>query len=212
MRLAPQLNTLIEGFRTSPDAIITGVLIGLLVPVLASLIPVFNGTRVEILDAMTDLGIDAHYGSGLLARIIARLPVPITVRQGLSNVSIKKGRLTFTVITLAVAVGAFMGIFALFDSLTDGIQIFLDSWNIHAGVFPSEPRDPEQIVQTGRRQLRRSDSIPSQPGFLQQIEFEGYKPEISTGGPPGIFAYGYDDPERRSRLPVYDQRGRKAHA
>ena len=189
--LGPQLNTLIEGFRTSPSAIITGILVGLLVPVLASLIPVFNGTRVQILDAMTDLGIDANYGSGLLARIIGKLPVPITVRQGLSNVSLKKGRLTFTVITLAVAVGAFMGIFALFESLTGGIQVFFDSWNIHAGVFPSEPRDPQQVVQLIEDNF--GDQIQTiQPGFFQQIEFEGYKPEVGTGGPPGIFAYGYD--------------------
>jgi ABC-type antimicrobial peptide transport system permease subunit len=189
--LGPQLSVLIEGFRTSPGAIITGILVGLLVPMLASLIPVFNGTRVQILDAMTDLGIDANYGTGLLARIIGRLPVPITVRQGLSNVSLKKGRLAFTVITLAVAVGAFMGIFALFESLTGGIQVFFDSWNIHAGVFPSEPRDPEQVVQLIEDNF--GDQIQTiQPGFFQQIEFEGYKPEISTGGPPGIFAYGYD--------------------
>jgi len=189
--LAPQVNTYIEGFRTSPDAIITGILVGLLVPILASLIPVFNGTRVQILDAMTDLGIDANYGTGLMARIIGRLPVPITVRQGLSNVSLKKGRLTFTVITLAVAVGAFMGIFALFESLTGGIQIFLDSWNIHAGVFPSEPRDPEQVIQIIETSF--GDQIQSvQPGFMQQIEFDGYASEVTTGGPPGIIAYGYD--------------------
>ena len=189
--LGPQLNTLIEGFRTSPGAIITGILVGLLVPVLASLVPVFNGTRVQILDAMTDLGIDANYGSGPLARLIAKLPVPITVRQGLSNVSLKKGRLTFTVITLAVAVGAFMGIFALFASLTGGIQVFFDSWNIHAGVFPAEPRDPEQVVQIIEDNF--GDQIQTiQPGFFQQIDFEGYKPEVGTGGPPGIFAYGYD--------------------
>jgi ABC-type antimicrobial peptide transport system permease subunit len=201
--LAPQLNTLIEGFKIAPGAIFTGILVGLLVPVLASLIPVFNGTRVQILDAMTDLGIDANYGSGLLARIIGRLPVPITVRQGLSNVSLKKGRLAFTVITLAVAVGAFMGIFALFESLTDGIQIFLDSWNIHAGVFPSEPRDPEQVMQIVEDNF--GGQIQSvQPGFMQQIEFEGYSPEVTTGGPPGIIAYGYviesDDPAFRFTL------------
>jgi ABC-type antimicrobial peptide transport system permease subunit len=189
--LGPQLNTLIEGFKTSPGAILTGIVVGLLVPVLASVIPVFNGTRVQILDALTDLGIDANYGSGLLARIIGKLPVPITIRQGLSNVSLKKGRLTFTVITLAVAVGAFMGIFALFESLNGGIQIFFDSWNIHAGIFPSEPRDPAQVIQIMEDNF--GDRImPPQKGFFQQIEFEGYKPQITSGGPPGIFAYGYD--------------------
>ncbi|MBN1562627.1 MAG: FtsX-like permease family protein [Anaerolineae bacterium] len=189
--LAPQLNTVIEGFQFSPGSIILGVVVGLAVPVIASLLPVFNGTRVQILDAMTDLGIDANYGTGPIARFIGKLPIPITVRQGLSNVSIKKSRLAFTVITLAVAVGAFMGIFALFESLTDGIDVFLDSWNIHAGIFPTESIPSEQAV--GLLENNFADRInPVQPGFMQQVEFEGYEPEMGTGGPPGIFAYGYD--------------------
>lgn len=189
--LAPQLNTVIEGFQISPSSIILGVVVGLAVPVIFSLLPVFSATRVQILDAMTDLGIDANYGSGPIAKFIGILPIPITVRQGLSNVSLKKSRLAFTVITLAVAVGAFMGIFALFESLTDGIQIFLDSWNIHAGIFPAEPRPSDQVI--GILEENFGDRInPAQAGFMQQVEFEGYNPEIGTGGPPGIFAYGYD--------------------
>jgi putative ABC transport system permease protein len=189
--LAPQLNTYLEGFQISPPAIVMGVVVGLLVPVFSSLIPVFNGTRVQILDAMTDLGIDANYGTGPMARVIGALPVPINVRQGLSNVSLKKSRLAFTVLTLSIAVGAFMGIFALFESLTDGIQVFFDSWNMHIGVFPSEPRDPAQMV--ALIEEAAGDQINTvQSGFFQQIEFEGYKPEVGGGGPPGIFAYGID--------------------
>ncbi|MBN1565604.1 MAG: ABC transporter permease, partial [Anaerolineae bacterium] len=189
--LAPQLNTIVEGFQISVSSIILGAAVGLLVPAIASLLPVFNGTRVQILEAMTDLGIDANYGSGLVARFIGALPIPITVRQGLSNVSLKKGRLAFTVITLAIAVGAFMGIFALFESLTDGIESFFNSWNIDFGVFPTEPRDPEQMANILTTNF--GDQVNDiQPGFMQQIEFEGYTPEITAGGPPGIFAYGYD--------------------
>jgi ABC-type antimicrobial peptide transport system permease subunit len=189
--LAPQVNTVLEGFKVSPPAIILGIIVGLLVPVLASLIPVFNGTRVHILDAMTDLGIDARYGSGLLAKIIARLPIPITVRQGLSNVSIKKTRLAFTVITLAVAVGAFMGIYGIFATFRTGIQAFIDTWNIQYGISPSEARDPNQIESILRQNF--GDQIKSlEPGFAQLIEFQGYAPKPSAGGPPGIFAYGYD--------------------
>ncbi|MBZ0304971.1 MAG: ABC transporter permease, partial [Anaerolineae bacterium] len=120
--LAPQLNTSLEGFKTSPSSIILGIIVGLLVPVFASIIPVFFGTRVKILEAMTDLGIDANYGSGPIAKFIGLLPIPITVRQGLSNVSIKKSRVIFTVITLAIAAGAFMGIYAVFNSLTTGLN------------------------------------------------------------------------------------------
>lgn len=192
--LAPEINTVIEGFRYSPPSIALGVIVGLLVPVLSSLLPVFNGTRVQILDAMTDLGIDAKYGSGPLARIIALLPLPTTIRQGLSNVIIKKWRLAFTVLTLSIAVGAFIGIFAVFNSLTTGIGLFLDSFNVEIGVFPNEGRDPEQIVsvlddfRTGDNPLVKS----IEPGFQLQVNFEGYDPPITAGGPPGIFAYGYD--------------------
>lgn len=189
--LAPQLNTVLEGFKISPGSIVLGVVVGLLVPVLASIIPVFNGTRVQILDALTDLGIGARYGSGPLAKAIARLPLPVTVRQGLSNVSLKKSRLAFTVVTLAVAVGAFMGIYAIFASLTEGIQNFIDSWNVQLLVAPLEPRAPETITTLIENNF--GDELETfESGFQIQVEFEGYDPEISAFGPPGILAYGYD--------------------
>lgn len=193
--LAPQLNTSLEGFKSSPGAIILGILVGLLVPVFASLIPVFFGTRVKILEAMTDLGIDANYGSGPVAKLIGLLPIPITVRQGLSNVSIKKSRVAFTVVTLAIAAGAFMGIFAVFDSITSGLNIFLDSFNVEVGVFPTEGRDPAQVVPIIEQHFLAVENpiIESiEPGFQLQVEFEGYDPPLAAGGPPGIFAYGYD--------------------
>ncbi len=189
--LAPQLNTIVTGFRTSTFSIILGVAIGLAVPVLASIIPVWSGTRVRILDAMTDLGIDANYGTGPLARIINKLPISITIRQGLSNISLKKSRLAFTVVTLAIAVGAFMGIFAIFESLTSGINLFINSFNIDIGIFPSEPRDPAEV--TSLLQDNFAEDIQTmEPGFQIQVNFKGYEPEIGVAGPPGIFGYGYD--------------------
>lgn len=189
--LAPQVNTIISGFRISPFSIVLGVVVGLAVPVLASIIPVWGGTRVRILEAMTDLGIDANYGTGLLARLINRLPIPITVRQGLSNISLKKSRLAFTVVTLAIAVGAFMGIFAIFASLTSGINLFIDSFNIDIGIFPSEPRDPDEVAAMLQENFA-GDIRTMEPGFQIQINFEGYQPEVSVASPPGIFGYGYD--------------------
>jgi ABC-type antimicrobial peptide transport system permease subunit len=189
--LAGQVNTIITGFRTSPFSIGLGIVVGLAVPVLASIIPVWGGTRVRILEAMTDLGIDANYGTGPIARIINRLPIPITVRQGLSNISLKKSRLAFTVITLAIAVGAFMGIFAIFEGLTTGINTYIDSWNVQIGIFPGEQRNPEDVTSLLREQF--GDDIRSmEDGFQIQVNFEGYDPDLTVAGPPGIFAYGYD--------------------
>jgi ABC-type lipoprotein release transport system permease subunit len=193
--LAPQLNTVLDGFQYSPPSIILGIIVGLAVPVIASIIPVFNGTKVRILEAMTDLGIDAKYGSGPVAKLIEKLPIPITIRQGLSNVSIKKSRLFFTVITLSIAVGAFMGIFAVFNSLTDGINQFIDSYNVQVAVIPKQIQEPDRLIQVLETNFVQNSDSPIksvEPGFNIQVEFEGYEPAASSGGPPGIFAYGYD--------------------
>lgn len=210
--LAPTTNTVLDGYQISPTSIVTGVLIGLLVPVLAAIVPVWFGTRVKVLEAMTDLGIDADYGSGPIARFIGILPIPITVRQGLSNISLKKSRLALTVVTLSIAAGAFMGIFAVFSSLTTGIDSFIDLFNVEVGVFPQESQDPEIIISALEETEFRlpSEDETSQgrivkftvePGFQLQVEFEGYEPAFSMGGPPGILAYGFDV---ESDTPAFD--------
>jgi len=189
--LSTQVNTVLEGFKTSTGSIILGVVVGLLVPVIASLLPVFNGTRVRILEAITDLGIDANYGSGPLAKLISKLPIPVTVRQGLSNVSIKKTRLLFTVITLAVAVGAFMGITGILNAMTEGIQSYIDTFNVQVGVAPVQNVDP-LLFETALKEQFGEDIKSLEYGFSVQVEFDGYEPEISPFGPPGILAYGYN--------------------
>lgn len=193
--LAPTLNTVLDGFQISIGSVIAGVLVGLLIPVLAAIIPVYFGTRVKILDAMTDLGIDANYGSGPIARFISILPVPITIRQGFSNVSLKKSRLIFTVITLSIAAGAFMGIFSVFSSLTSGINVFLDTFNVEIAVSPVEGREPSEIIGIIHDNYQTDDNNligAIEAGVNLQVQFEGYDPPPTTGGPPGILVYGYD--------------------
>jgi ABC-type lipoprotein release transport system permease subunit len=79
----------------------------------------------------------------------------------------------------------------MFATLTDGIQLFIDSFNVQIAVFPSEAGDPQEFSKL------LLDNFPDdievlEPGMQLQVEFEGYDPEPAAGGPPGIFAYGYD--------------------
>ncbi|PJF44781.1 MAG: hypothetical protein CUN55_02235 [Phototrophicales bacterium] len=198
--LGPELNTLVDGFRISPPSIILGSVVGLAVPVIASVIPVFNGTRVTILEAMTDLGIDAKYGTGPIAKLIAALPFPIAIRQGLANLSLKKVRLLFTVLTLTVAVGSFIGIYGVFDAIRSGIGSYLDSFNTEIGLAVVEARDPQELTDTIRREFGEENGgfITSiEPGYFIEVDFitkdgEKYEPSFGAGGPPAIFAYGID--------------------
>ena len=124
--LAPQLDVLLTGFDWSPPAVVIGVLLGIVVPALSALIPVFNAVRVNILDAITDLGITGGSGASGVTALINALPVPMTLRQALNNINRKKGRLALTGFTLTMAIAAFMGVTAVGASLTNVIdEVFL---------------------------------------------------------------------------------------
>lgn len=200
--LAPELNTLLDGFTVSPGGVLIGVVVGMAVPVFFAIIPVFNATRVTILDAMTDIGIDTNYGTGPLARGLALLPMPVTVRQGFANIVVKKFRSLFTVITLTVAVGSFMGIYSVFDSIRDGIGSYLDSFNTEIGIAPTAAQDTATFTNLLRQEYGAETAEDGfieriEPGFFLQIDFiteegEKYEPSFGAGGPPAIFAYGID--------------------
>jgi ABC-type antimicrobial peptide transport system permease subunit len=143
--VAPLASTLIESFQVSALGMAVGAVMGLLVPIVAAFVPVLNGTRVSILDAMTDLGISAEWGGGPVARLLKAIPLPPNIQQALSNVAQKKGRLALTVITLTLAAAAFMGVFATFTVLTDEINKIYDTFNYEAVVVPNPPQPPERV-------------------------------------------------------------------
>ncbi len=186
----------LDKFGVSTQAVVLGIVVGLAVPVLASLLPVFNGTRVSIREALTDLGISGSYGQGPLARLVSRLPVPITVRQGISNVIRKKGRIVLTVITLTLAAGAFMGVFAVFNSISKVLDEFFNAYTFQLTV---EPEDITKLDQAEKLVLDNFDDLTSKgPYNSVAIEVDGFDKEYTgTAGPPALFANGYDPSDRR---------------
>ena len=135
------MNVLLDEFTVSYPAVITGAVMGVVMPFLAALIPVLLGTRVTIREAITDLGISSRYGNGLGARLIHRLPLPTSVRQALANIYQKKGRLAMTLITLILAVGSFMGVVAVFVSLNNASESIFDTFNYEAELYPISPEN-----------------------------------------------------------------------
>jgi len=185
--LAGQSGTIIEEFSFTPTAGILGVVIGLAVPFLSSILPVFNGTRVSILEAMTDFGINARYGRGPLARLIAMLPLSITFRQALNIVNQKKFRLALIGTTLTVAVAAFMGIYAVFSSLTGKIDEVFTTIGSQFSINPSEGRSYDELAAI----LANIEGISAaEPGATLSIKIEGYDAPPVVAGPPGLFAFG----------------------
>lgn len=144
--VSPLMNIIFDEFAISPTGIGIGILLGLMVPVVAAIVPVFLGTRVTILDAMTDLGIGGKYGTGFWAALLRRLPLPHSSKQALANLSQRKGRLFLTGLTLTLAVSSFMGVTALFMSLNNTIDEIFSTFNFELGVFPERADDIERAA------------------------------------------------------------------
>ncbi|MBN1201894.1 MAG: ABC transporter permease [Anaerolineae bacterium] len=190
--IAPLSGTYIEGTRISTSGIITGIVLGLLVPVLAALIPVLNGTRVTILDAITDMGITANWGNTRLSQFVGSWPVPISIRQALSNIIQKRGRLVLTGLTLMLAFAAYMGVTAAFSSMDSTIRDMFETFDYEIQMSMQEVEDFEAVSQLI---LDNIDAVTRiSPGYVVSIELEGYEaPETPySGGPGQIQAIGLD--------------------
>jgi|AMZC01.1.fsa_nt_AMZC01001093.1_9 putative ABC transport system permease protein len=170
--------TLITGFKVSPPAIVLGIVLGLAVPVLSAAIPVYNGTRVTILEAMTDLGISGGYKVGPIARLIRRLPLPIQIKQSLNNINQKKARLALTVVTLALAVTAFMGVSAVFVRINQVLNEILDTFAFEVQVQPTQSQALEDI------EPLILDNVPAvekvYPGTALSVQIDGYLSQFTN--------------------------------
>jgi putative ABC transport system permease protein len=194
--LGPFFTAFIEGFNISVVGIVMGIVMGLLIPLVAALFPVLLGTRVTILEAMTDLGIAVDYGRGPLARLIGALPLPINVRQALSNVTRKKGRLLLTWLTLTLAVGVFMGVlgsFVALDALIDGI---FNTFGYQMQVYFSESQDFEQMQALITDNVAEVKAV--YPAVSVPLQIEDYiNPQTGQSSPDAL---GFDTQSDSIRL------------
>ena len=189
--LAPLANTYIDGFGVSTTSVVLGFVLGLIVPVVAALIPVYNGTRVSILAAMTDLGISSNWGKSRLARWIGNFPLPINIRQALSNITQKGGRLALTGITLTLAVGAFMGVTAVFTALGDTVDDIFSTFDYEMEIVPQEAQDYDTI---NTLLTENHDNVTHvYAGYNVAVEVEGFEsPDPLSEGSNQLQAIGID--------------------
>lgn len=156
---APLANVILENSTPPLAAIGLGLALGLGVPVLAALLPILNGLRVTILEAMTDQGLQAQYGRGFVGRLVLRLPFGPVIRQALNSILQRWARLALTTLSLALAVAAFMGVFAVFHTLNRVVTGMRDTLNY-------EVATDVQALEL----LRIAQGIPTAEDEIREIE------------------------------------------
>jgi putative ABC transport system permease protein len=189
-------NTLIDSFAVSSLAVSLGVFLGLAVPIGSAIIPVYAGTRITILQAMTDLGIGGGYNVGFLNRIIRKLPLPLNIKQSFNNLTQKKARLALTAITLTLAVTAFMGVTAVFVRINDVLQKMLDTFQYQIVFQTTESQELETVEALLMGNVTGVQEV--YPGSFGVAQVEGYVGEQSgtsqvmlQGVVPEIVEYQY---------------------
>lgn len=170
--IASFMSAYIEGYELSPVGLGIGAVMGLVVPVLAAIIPAYQSSRVSILEAMTDLGISSEWGQSRLARLIGSLPLPIFVVQALSNLWQKRGRLMLTGLTLTTAAGAFMGASAVSQSLDTLVRGMVGIHDYHIRLAPQRPDDYEQLVNLVNEEIEGVQA--AYPGVDVSVTISGF--------------------------------------
>lgn len=181
----------IDGFHVSLMSVAVGAIMGLVVPVLAALLPVWNGTRVSILEAITDRGIDATWGQSALSRRIGGLHLPTFAQQAVNNLWHKKWRLTLTGLTLTAATAAFMGATAMDESLDDYIWKSFGLYGYHIQISPQQAADLEPVAALIEQEIEGVEA--AYVGFSASVGVEGFTSEMLMGsGTNQVGVYGFD--------------------
>ncbi len=113
----------------------------------------------------------------------------------MSNVVQKRSRLAFTVLTLSIAAGAFMGIYALFASIDSTLNDTFNTYDVQILIHPDQPQDFNAVSQLIADNVDGVESVQRHNGL--QIEIAGY----DAGDAYGVGADGYDPDVTR---PVFD--------
>lgn len=113
------LNLLPVSFTLVPSAVLLQIFAGLLIPLLAALVPVLSGTRITVRQAITSYGLGGgNFGTGRIDRLVEKfraLPRPLLL--SLRNCFRRKGRLALTVATLTISGAVFMAVLSVRESL-----------------------------------------------------------------------------------------------
>lgn len=134
-------------FRLSQSAVITQAIVSLLVPLLAALWPVFAGARITVREAISNYGIGAGFGRGLLDRVLARLRfLPRTASLTIRNTFRRKGRVALTQITLIMAGVVFIMVMSSAASFTYTIKFLTDTLGLKVLVNFQQPYRSEEIT------------------------------------------------------------------
>jgi putative ABC transport system permease protein len=142
-----RINFRVEAFRSVPASFLLQALIALLVPQIAGSLPILQGTRISVREALSSAGSKQMEHKGLIYRWLVKIrglsrPVLISLRNTLR----KRSRLLLTLVTLTLGGATFMATFTVRNSIESYIdrigKYFLADLNLNL----DQPYRVERVV------------------------------------------------------------------
>jgi putative ABC transport system permease protein len=139
--------------------------IGLLLPLLAGVVPVLNGTRITTRKALTDTGMVANVqGQGLTERLLARIqrikPVHRPFLLSVRNTMRHKGRLAQTLFVLIVGTALFISVLSVNSSVDATLEGFMRHHQYDVSMAMARPYRIDQMERTAL-ELSSVESVES---------------------------------------------------
>jgi ABC-type antimicrobial peptide transport system permease subunit len=120
--LAPQIPLQLGPFAVARWVVALSLAVGLGVPLLAAVVPLWNGTRITVRDALAAFGVSAGQGQSVLARIGRRLTwVSQTTWLGLRGLFRRRWRASLALTTLGLTAACFLVVQTATTSVNDTI-------------------------------------------------------------------------------------------
>ncbi|MFO1539061.1 MAG: FtsX-like permease family protein [Chloroflexota bacterium] len=135
-----------------PGSIARMLAAGLIVPLVAALVPVIRGTRVTVHAALRYTGVAETYGHGALDRLVGALRgLPRPALLALRNTFRRKGRLVLTLAALACGSAVAMTLFSVRDGLRREMTETIAFYDLDARVDLARATRTEAVLDVALR-------------------------------------------------------------
>ncbi|MDO9556514.1 MAG: FtsX-like permease family protein [Coriobacteriia bacterium] len=137
------LNFRVSSYTPPAWVIALEVAVGLVVPLLAAIVPVRMGARMSVVRALNATGMSAtSFGHGLGDRLLGLMRgLPRPVALSIRNTFLRKGRLFLTLATLTLASAVVMSVVSVQASINRTITNLESWWNYDAQLILGQPTD-----------------------------------------------------------------------
>jgi putative ABC transport system permease protein len=217
--LAAMFNFDLGSLDITPEALIIQGIVGLVVPVIASLYPFLSNLRVSAAEAMSNYDVSRKRRINLTDRILsganlwfARLFLLRPVLLSLRNTFRSKGRLMLTLFTLSLAGAIFISVFSVQSSIMATLDDMLNMWSFEIIATFERPYRVERIHQETLQipgikavdvwtmlPTRRVRPDDTESGLIYMI---APRPDSEIMAPPAIISGRYLKPDDYNAIVV----------